>query len=302
MPEVVQKMPWTPRFQINHLAREVHLLEPLDYSAYYVSLEAQKRDLLMWDYTSACNAAFAEVMQRADDQNIFPVMNGRHRLGFYQDLNAAKQARHSLPIPILGAARRVDIEGSAAALFGIIQRGANLTAYTKSADGLRVWVKRKNFSEALPGQLETVVAPGRGVLSEETPLGCIVSDVHKEASLDYKLVQEKASSCGVITYMGSAYGGLIVPNILYNFDILLDDTVVPSTGDDEAKEFRLYTIDEVKWALQEKKFTPPCALVMFDFFVRHGIFQPDARLDYAEMVGRLHRKLPFPTKPGWLWH
>lgn len=48
--------------------------------------------------------------------------------------------------------------------------------------------------------------------------------------------------------------------------------------------------------MAEGQFKPNCAMVLLDFFVRHAILTPDNEADYAEIVSRLHRKLPFQTR------
>lgn len=81
-------MPWTPRFHINHEhLREVHLIIP--------------DKCLDEDSSSACNEAFAELIQLAIDRDLFRVIHGQH----------------SEPFAILGAKRPVHLERFAAPLF-----------------------------------------------------------------------------------------------------------------------------------------------------------------------------------------
>jgi hypothetical protein len=42
------------------------------------------------------------------------------------------------------------------------------------------------------------------------------------------------------------------------------------------------------------KFKPNCAIVLLDFFVRHGILTAENEKDYLQIVGRLRTPLPFP--------
>jgi hypothetical protein len=44
------------------------------------------------------------------------------------------------------------------------------------------------------------------------------------------------------------------------------------------------------------KFKPNCALVLLDFFIRHGILTPDNEKDYLQIVGRVRTGLPFPLQ------
>jgi hypothetical protein len=56
-------------------------------------------------------------------------------------------------------------------------------------------------------------------------------------------------------------------------------------------------VDEVKEALSRAEFKTNSAVVMIDFFIRHGIITADNEKDYVEIVQRMHRRLPFPTVP-----
>ena len=42
------------------------------------------------------------------------------------------------------------------------------------------------------------------------------------------------------------------------------------------------------------EFKPNCALLMLDFFIRHGILTPENEADFDEIKSRLHRPLNFP--------
>jgi len=70
---------------------------------------------------------------------------------------------------------------------------------------------------------------------------------------------------------------------------------IPKPGDDEAIDFQLLTVEEVKKALAESRFKPNCAHLLLEFFVRHGILTAENEPGYIEIVSRFHRKLEFPT-------
>ena len=87
---------------------------------------------------------------------------------------------------------------------------------------------------------------------------------------------------------------MLQPEVQYVYDLELGEDVIPKPSDDEVAEFNLMTVEEVKQALTDGKFKPNCALVLLDFFVRHGILtERDA--GYIEILARLHRRLEFPT-------
>lgn len=270
-PWVVEKMPWTEHFLINHQIRSIRVNLPTGTS--------------VEDYSSLCTAYFSELVKRAIDHATFPSLNGEH----------------SEPFAIMGAKHPVSIERFAASLFGIVHRGAHMTAYTKSTDGYKIWVPRRSASlKAWPGALDSTVAGG--VRAGESPFACIVHEASEEASLPEDLVRGETTPCGVLSYMSQPKQGLatglIVPVVLYTYDIELEHDVTPAPNDGEVEKFELLTVEQVMESMLQRKFKANSAMVMIDFFIRHGIITPETEADYIEIVARMHRNLPFPTSPG----
>jgi hypothetical protein len=52
----------------------------------------------------------------------------------------------------------------------------------------------------------------------------------------------------------------------------------------------------VQERLAAGQFKPNCALVLLDFFVRHGILTADNEKDYLQIVGRVRTGLSFPLQ------
>ncbi|KUJ11145.1 uncharacterized protein LY89DRAFT_654865 [Mollisia scopiformis] len=266
----VQKMLWTDDFLVNHQARTVHL-DPKDTS----------------DLSKSCTTALSKQVQVCiDAKDSFHVISGRH----------------SEPYPIVGANYPVSLERYASTLFGIISRGAHLTAYTQTSEGLKIWVPRRSPKLfTYPNCLDTTVAGG---ISLEDPFECIVREADEEASLSEDLVRKNAVVCGCISYVGlnDARGGgemgLIVPDIIYVYDLELPADIICQQNDEEVKEFTLMSIDEVKEGLARSEFKTNSAIVMIDFFLRHGIITVEDEPNYAEIVARIHRRLPLPTGPS----
>ncbi|KAE9372242.1 NUDIX domain-containing protein [Stipitochalara longipes BDJ] len=266
----VKRMPWTDDFVIDHEARMVRL-----------SPAEEKKDL-----AASCTTAFSKLIQRIIDEDTFRVI---HRT-------------HSEPYPIIGANFPVSIERYASTLFGIISRGAHLTAYTRTASGLKIWVPRRSPNLfTYPNCLDTTVAGG--VAFGEGPFECVVREADEEASLPEELVRKQVVHCGCISYVGlndrggGGETGLIAPDIMYVYDLEIPEDVICKQNDDEVKEFYLMTIDEVKGGLANAEFKTNSALVMIDFFVRHGIITAENETNYPEIIARLHRRLPLPTHP-----
>ncbi|RYP10303.1 hypothetical protein DL764_000795 [Monosporascus ibericus] len=208
------------------------------------------------DTSAACNAAFAKVIQAAHD-------------------------------------------GPQRVLFGIACRRAHMTVHTRTAESLKVWVPRRSAHlKTWPGKLDTTVAGG--VRAEESALDCIMHEADEEASLPEDLARKGVKPCGAITYLcesGAGSGGefgLMVPDVLYVFDLEVGEDVVPKPQDDEVEAFYVWDVQQVKEALRREEFKTNCASVMIDFFIRHGIITDDNEPDYVEIVTRLHRVLPVP--------
>ena len=273
LPSIVQKMPWTADFAIDHEGRTV-TLTPSDKN-----------------YSKSCTAAFSALVQTTIDQDTFRVIHGQH----------------SEPYPIMGANFDVSIERYASNLFGIISRGAHLTVFTRSRDSgeLKIWVPRRaKHLFTYPGKLDTTVAGG--VAAGEGPFECIVREAEEEASLSEDLVRKCAKAAGCISYVGvkdvknggdSGETGLISADCVYVFDLDVEEDVICKQNDEEVEEFSLMSVKEVKDALGKGEFKTNSALVMIDFFIRHGIIKEEDERNFAEIVARLHRRLPFPTAP-----
>ncbi|KAL2070850.1 hypothetical protein VTL71DRAFT_13876 [Oculimacula yallundae] len=268
LPEIVKKMPWTSDFRVDHAARAVYL-KPEDTTS---------------DLSTSCTNAFSKLIQRSIDQDNFSVI---HRM-------------HSEPYPVVGYNHRVNFERYAGNLFGFVSRGAHLTVYSNTKDGMKIWVPRRSAHLfTYPNCLDTTVAGG--VAAGEGPFECIVREADEEASLAEDLVRRETKACGCITYVGltdprgNGEQGLVSSDIVYVYDLALPEGVVCRQNDDEVKEFSLMSIEKVKKGLKDGEFKTNSALVMIDFFIRHGIIRSEEEKHYAEIMARLHRKLPLPT-------
>ncbi|KAK3707491.1 hypothetical protein LTR37_012133 [Vermiconidia calcicola] len=267
-PEVVKRMPWTDDFAVDDERRRVTVLDASNGS----------------DVSSACNAAFAKLINDTIDKDIF----------------ACLHKKHSEPFPILGAKYPVRFERFAGDLFGITARGAHLTVYTMTEEGMRIWVPRRHPNMfTYPNKLDTTVAGG--VSADESPAQNIIREAHEEASLPADLIEHGIRSTGVLTYMSQEKGTpdgketYIVPDVIYVYDLEVGPDITPVPGDEEVKEFYLMSVDEVKDALSRGEFKTNSAVVMLDFFIRHGMITADNEKDYVDIVTRMHRRLPFPT-------
>lgn len=311
-------MPWTDDFVISApgaLPRTVHLLDASRSASSSSSTTTA---------AAACNASLRALVRRAQDEGTFAKTLGRKAEGEdFRIMGAAAADYGGL----------VQLRRSAASLLGVANRGAHMTVYTRRAGkndddddddpatAYRFWVPRRSAHLATyPGMLDNTVAGG--VRAEETPRECILHEADEEASLPADFVRRHARAVGAVTYItqtGSGGGadadapqdvqsqvggydaGLCVPDVLYCYDLEIPadqvDTVVPAPRDDEVEQFYLWTLDETKAALARGEFKPNTALVLLDFFIRHGILTEENEPDFVEILARLHRKLPMPTTP-----
>lgn len=231
------------------------------------------------------NRILADYLQDLRERKIFKVLGGwRNEL-----------------YPIYGPGKRLllNMERSATPLFGVVTYGVHMTAYVNTPEGMRIWTpKRALTKQTYPGMMDNTVAGG--LSTGEKPLECLVRESMEEASLPEDITKN-AKSCGTVTYHhireANAGGevGLSQPECQYVYDLELPEDVVPQPNDNEAVDFQPLSIDEVGQALADGKFKYNCALVLLEFFVRHGIVTAENEPEYVEIVSRMHRKLEFPT-------
>ncbi|OJJ48011.1 hypothetical protein ASPZODRAFT_15458 [Penicilliopsis zonata CBS 506.65] len=270
---VVQSMPWTEDFQLNSSQRQVHLL--------------RRRDAANWQ--ELCSQSIDQVLDLAREQNIFP------------SLGQKRDERFS----VIGAKFPVSIERSAISLFGIVGCGVHLTVYTRAPPTesepeprIKLWIPQRNFNKSTyPGMLDNTVAGG--VAEGEIPFDCLVREASEEAALSESLIRTKARSAGTVTWFNisderaGGIPGLMNPGLLYVYDMEVGSDVVFTPVDDDIHEFHLMDVNQAKQAMLDGRFKPASANVLLDFLIRHDLITADEEEDYAEIVSRLHRKLPF---------
>ncbi|KAI5846052.1 NUDIX hydrolase domain-like protein [Tricharina praecox] len=193
----------------------------------------------------------------------------------------------------------LEMERSGAALFGVVQYGVHMTAFVRADGGLKIWTPRRNPTKSTyPSMLDNTVAGG--IASGMTVFETLIKESAEEASLPESLVREKARCVGLVSYFmvrdhrAGGETGLLMPEVQYVYDMEVGDDVVPRPGDDEVQDFHLLTMDEVVSELRAGRFKPNCAVVLIDFFIRHGIITPENEPDYIEISSRIHRTLEFP--------
>lgn len=150
-----------------------------------------------------------------------------------------------------------------------------------------------------------------GIATGESPFECIVREAAEEASLPEDLVRKKAKSVGAVTYFhvrderAGGETGLLMPECQFVYDLdltserhaadgkLAESEVTPKPEDGEVESFELMSVEKVKEAMRKGEFKPNCAVVLLDFFVRHGLVTAEDEEGFVEICGRLHRRLEF---------
>lgn len=259
-------MAWDSDWMINHEKRQVSLASP------NTMIDQQ-------------NEIIAKVLDNARRNKVFEVLDG-----WRNELYSISRSR-------LGD---VSIERAGSALFGVVTYGVHMTAYIKTQTGIKIWVPRRaSNKQTYAGMLDNTVAGG--ISTGETALESLVREAAEEASFPEELICSNAKACGAVTYFyirderAGGETGLFQPEVQYVYDLEVDPSIIPKPSDDEVEKFYLWTTEEVKQALAEGQFKPNCAVVLLDFFVRHGILTTENEQNLVEIISRIHRKLPFDT-------
>ncbi|KAL8635974.1 MAG: hypothetical protein Q9228_006584 [Teloschistes exilis] len=267
LPWVVEKMPWDGRWTVDHNQKWIY---PTPQNG---------RDSTAKEETMVIN----DLLQMARKQGTFKVLE-KWRDELYT---------------IHGSNMLITMERSGSPLFGIVTYGVHMTTYVHTKEGMKIWVPRRAKGKTYGGMMDNTVAGG--LATGEQPFECMVREAAEEASFSEDLVRTNAKPCGTISYFSfrderaGGETGLLQPEVQYVYDMEVGPDVVPKPCDDEVEDFRLWTLTEVQEALSDGQFKPNCALLLLDFFIRHGILTPQNEKHYVEIVSRLHRKLPFPT-------
>jgi 8-oxo-dGTP pyrophosphatase MutT (NUDIX family) len=176
------------------------------------------------------------------------------------------------------------IDRPAAARFGIRSYGQHVNGFTRTKEGIMMWIgKRAQDRGICPGQLDQLVAGGLpyGISLDEN----LRKECYEEAGIDEELAS-RAIPAGLVRYRKmTERGGK--EDVLYVYDLELPMDFTPRNTDGEVEEFRLLPIEEVARLVRETDdFKLNCNLVIIDFLIRHGLLPPDHE-DYLSLVSGL---------------
>ncbi|OAX42221.1 hypothetical protein K503DRAFT_734048 [Rhizopogon vinicolor AM-OR11-026] len=184
-----------------------------------------------------------------------------------------------------------EMERAACRLFGVVTYGVHMTIYEgiPNSQQVKLWVPtRAKTKQTWPSWLDNSVAGG---ISSGMPIfESLVKECAEEASIDADIVRNHAKPVGAVSYFFRNRMHFLQPEFQYVYDLGVppDSPFRPCPSDGEVESFDLLSLDEVKSKMRQGLFKPNCAVVLIDFFVRHGHLTPDDEPDYTEIVTRLH--------------
>ncbi|KAI1827778.1 thiamine pyrophosphokinase-related protein [Xylaria intraflava] len=194
------------------------------------------------------------------------------------------------------------INRAAFPLLGIVAYGVQMVAFTRNSRGgvKGLWVqKRSQAATNYPGFLDNTVAGG--MATGEKPFDALIHEAEEEASFTSELVRRRAKACGTVSYfhtrkadMGGEVG-LLQPGVQFLYEMELPRGVQPRSQDKAVEGFRMIKPGAIRDEMLAGRLKPWFALVVIDFFVRHGIIDEANERDFVEISVRLHRKLEFPV-------
>lgn len=177
------------------------------------------------------------------------------------------------------------VDRDACPFLGIRSWGFHLNGYVRKSDGLHLWIAERAHDKATyPGMLDNTVAGGQ-------PAGMsladnVVKECAEEAGIPEALARQ-ARPVGAISYLHEMDGGL-KPDQMFCYDLDLPEDFTPRPVDGEVGAFHLLPVSEVMALVRDTdRFKFNCGPVLIDFFLRHGLIDPDTEPDYTALCDGL---------------
>ncbi|KAL3902148.1 MAG: hypothetical protein SGPRY_012183, partial [Prymnesium sp.] len=178
------------------------------------------------------SAAVAEVLQSLREDGSVPMLAGWRdeafavRPSFYSDA-------------------RLVVERAAGPLFGFPAYGCFTNGFV-SRDGKRpthLWLGKRSMDKPTwPGLLDCIAAGG--IAAGGSPSRAMVQECEEEAGIPADIAA-RLVSVGGVSYTGFNQDGWgIKSDVLFNFDLHLDNSFQPVCADGEMQEFRLLPIEQ----------------------------------------------------------
>lgn len=178
-----------------------------------------------------------------------------------------------------GGSPLLSVERAACPLLGARSWGFHLNGYVRRPDGLYLWIaERAHDKPTYPGELDNTVAGGQ---PEGLDLAQnVAKECDEEASIPAELAR-RAIPVGAIAYRHETEAGL-KPDEMFCYDLEIPEGFTPTPNDGEVHAFHLMPARDVLALVRDTdRFKFNCALVLIDFFMRHGLLDPDKEPDYS---------------------
>jgi 8-oxo-dGTP pyrophosphatase MutT (NUDIX family) len=177
---------------------------------------------------------------------------------------------------------------SISSLLGLISFGQHLNGFVRTKEGLKMWIGLRSRTKGyFAGKLDHLVAGGLpyGIDLREN----LRKECYEEAGIAAE-VADQAICTGLVSYR---YDYRLGSNedILYCYDLELDEDFVPRCTDGEVERFYLMDIEEVARIVRETDdFKLNCNLVIIDFLVRHGYLEAGQKGYFKVVTGLIGYK------------
>ncbi len=178
------------------------------------------------------------------------------------------------------------MDRSAIPFFGVRALGVHVNGFVRDGGRILMWIARRARDKATyPGMLDNFVAGGQ-------PAGIgLMDNVIKEAGEEAGVPAHLAATArpvGAVSYCQETADGL-KPDVMYCYDLELPAAFEPEPLDGEIEEFHLWPVERVMETVADTAaFKFNCNLVCIDFFVRHGLIDPEST-DYMAILRGLRQ-------------
>ncbi|KAF9112807.1 hypothetical protein BGX27_002735 [Mortierella sp. AM989] len=246
------------------------------------------------DYESRSDAIAQMLSHWRGDLGNFPCLSG------WRDELYGVYTHVTDPATTKGGAA-LAIERSACGLFGVHAYGVHLNGYVRTGpkpSDVQMWVARRSLTkQTYPGMLDNMVAGGMGF--GHSPRYTVIKESMEEATIPADIA-ENAIPVGTISYIKLSKDCVQTqPETQIVYDLELPKDVIPVPCDTEVEDFRLWTMEQVLYAIRRGEFKPNCACVCLHFMIQHAVITPENEPDYLDIVQRLHRRIEYPGPKIW---
>ncbi|KAL2613870.1 hypothetical protein R1flu_025562 [Riccia fluitans] len=176
------------------------------------------------------------------------------------------------------------LERAAAKLFGIRAYGVHMNGYVNIDGEKYLWVARRSDTKSTyAGKLDHIVAGGQpeGISCKEN----VIKECDEEAGIPRELAN-KAVAVGAVSY-DQIHDDCYSRDVLFCYDLELPVDFQPCNKDGEVQSFeRIPVLEVLKIIRDTEEYKTNCALVVIDFFIRHGYITPEQK-GYLHLIRSL---------------